>query len=97
LYFSEKLYCGCIKKARDLVRREVLCNILIEFGIPVKCSGVLFSVDPMLGASCSGCICDAFQEVDCCTVPYIASAKDLLAHINRLLEQSDSRNWIQQK
>jgi hypothetical protein len=24
------------KKAYDLVRREVLCNILIDFGIPVK-------------------------------------------------------------
>ena len=24
------------KKAYDPVRREVLCNILIEFGIPVK-------------------------------------------------------------
>jgi len=25
-----------LKKAYDLVRREVLCNILIEFGIPMK-------------------------------------------------------------
>jgi len=70
-----KIICRCIKKACDLVRREVLCNILIEFGIPMKYMGVQFNVDPMLGASSSGCICDAFQEVDCCTVPYISSAK----------------------
>jgi len=25
-----------IKKACDSVRREVLCNILVEFGIPIK-------------------------------------------------------------
>ena len=27
------------KKAYDSVRREVLCNILIEFGIPMKLAG----------------------------------------------------------
>jgi len=31
------------KKAYDSVRREVLCNILIEFGIPMKLVGLIKS------------------------------------------------------